>query len=278
MTMIEATQSSRPKLPVLMTAFRSLTFMSTQWRLLTSPFVALLLVDLLIEHFIIRSFQQTKAASLIFPADLLLLLVEASFVVGIHRTILLGEAHTGITFFRLDANWVRYVMTWLITTIGFTVIFGIYAVAIWIGRMMLLNGHAITAQRIFIGVAILTGVVLGIFLIIKLALAFPAAALGERGCFRLSWRKTKGNVWRLFWLGMLISLPLFLLALPVELYSLHAVTEAMRLHQPRPVIHWTPGIEIWNSLIKSYGLVVYAVALSLSYNVLTRNGRTNLPD
>lgn len=42
----------------------------------------------------------------------------------------------------------------------------------------------------------------------RLILVFPAAAVGDRVHLRDSWRLTQGNGWRIFWLQILVSLPL----------------------------------------------------------------------
>ncbi len=114
MTATEAASIPRAKLPVLGTAWRTWAYLVVEWRFLTLPFVVLFLFNFLVQHFmrqglLVAAPVPGNARLLIFDMGVLSVLIQASFVVGVHRTILLGEARNGITFFRLDMNWLRYI-------------------------------------------------------------------------------------------------------------------------------------------------------------------------
>ncbi|MGJ3258068.1 MAG: hypothetical protein ACFE0S_00560 [Rhodospirillales bacterium] len=76
---------------------------------------------------------------------------------------------------------------------------------------------AVLAPHTNAGLMILVMTVLGVLflsfvvaLILRVSLVFPSAAIGEPIWFGESWRKSKGNTWRLFWAVCLGFIPSFI--------------------------------------------------------------------
>jgi len=217
--------------------------------------------------------------------------VEASFIVGVHRTILLDERRTGITFYRADSNWLRYIVTGFLIGLIFVGLAALCIIPLEIGVFISLprdvldqvmrmpprpdmlsalsagildHGHT----GLFAALAVLGLVFFAIALFIgaRLSLAFPAAALGQSKSIGLSWHLARGRAWRLCAICLLSAwLPLMLaslLQIPIDYLALYVAP-------PRLIII----AESWGALAHAFCVVSWAAGLSLSYQILSGNIR-----
>jgi hypothetical protein len=199
------------------------------------------------------------------------LVVTIAFAVGLHRTVLLDEAQSGLRFFRLDGNFLRYLGTslllfliWMVYAVGAGFTIGLAAVAV-----------AAVAGKLPV-VAILGGLAAGIVYILvtvrflSLQLALPAAALGQPERIATAWRAGAGNSFRLLATFILACMPFMILILIVGMPYFVDIVTAVANHTPQP----RPGTvaTIALALINAASIPVLLTGLSLSYDVLVRGG------
>jgi len=97
------------------------------------------------------------------------------------------------------------------------------------------------------------------FVLPRLSLVLPAAALGERLSAAEAWRASRGNTWRLLWASLLCSLPPYvLLSRPIDLF----VRDETQV--------WSTVAETISSLVNVLIVAVGVTLLSLSYRHLVR--------
>lgn len=143
--------------------------------------------------------------------SILTLAVAMAFTVGLHRTVLLDETREGIAFLRWDRylwNYAKASLAALLVCIALLALFtAALVLPLGIGNaLMLVMMHGLPMY-----VFLLLLVLVSLFVWLKVGLAFPAAALGYRSVFSLSWRLTEGNLPRLFATLLLVYLPFLLL-------------------------------------------------------------------
>ncbi len=138
----------------------------------------------------------------------LLSIVGMAFAVGVHRTVLLDEVRSGAAVLQWDGGLWRYFGTILVLAFCFAPFFVVAVIFIVAAT------HAGSAGA---GLAMFCGFIVGLFvsftLFYRLILSLPAAAIGVPDRFELSWRATRGNLWRLFAAKFLVILPFIFLAM-----------------------------------------------------------------
>jgi hypothetical protein len=114
------------------------------------------------------------------------------FVVRWHRFVLLGERAAGALF---TPEW----RSFFVLTLKLALL--IFAGWLGLGLIALLPPHLITAPLFFIGAIALA------LAPVRVALAFPAAAIGRPLSLRAAWDLIEGNYWRLLVSLVLCYLP-----------------------------------------------------------------------
>jgi len=211
--------------------------------------------------------------------SLLAALFSMSLVVGIHRLVLLGEVRRGLAFFRIDGFFGRYVLTALLL---FIIIFLSYLVVVLavvvagISAGLLGSGGARPegAAGLILAAIVIGAVLFLVFMVMRLQLALPAAAMGDQDRLNLAWRATRSNVLRLLLVWILTSLPILVLVAAVTGPAVYAaVMESVQSGgraQTSEQFGWL--LTILTSLITPVQVAVITTMLSLCYDVLVRGG------
>jgi hypothetical protein len=198
--------------------------------------------------------------------------VSFSFVVAIHRQVLLGEAPVCWKVFRPRTRLLRYIGGWLFLS----VLPGMIVLAFLIWSAILAHfSFAGPRGRTFIepeGRPLIEGawaiaIAFATWFFLRSMLLLPAAAVGAKQGWATSWDATKGNVLRLLALLLLVVMPAA--SLEPALWSLIkflsegsiAVTKAMVI-----------PVSVFACATDAIVLVLFPIALSLSYDVLVRGG------
>ena len=200
-----------------------------------------------------------------------------SVAVGVHRTVLLDEVRSGFAFLRGDRHlWSYFKTTVLLLLIYLLLLLGLAAIVGIVGFAVaaFTQGTGMdmpAAARIGFALLVAGMVAVGALVFLRLALALPAAALGDGRWLELSWRATRHNALRLFAASALVFLPWAATILLVELAVVSAFagftfeTEAM-----------PPGLRLLTLVVQAaasaIAVPVFTVMLSLSYDVLVRGG------
>ena len=194
-----------------------------------------------------------------------------SFVVGLHRTVLLDEDRPGTAFLHWDEALWSYFKAWLKLTlasagIAFVLtLAGILTMTFTVGQAGLLQSFSNHQVSLFVALA--AGLLLVVILTTRLSLAFPAAALGETRVFKLSWGLT-GNAWpRLVAVFLLVSLPFLAGSLLFSL-PLLAGTLAVKLNGGSLLDQLNAlflASFVLSAFLKAVSTAVLTVTLSLSY-------------
>jgi hypothetical protein len=257
-------------LPVFATIIRSFEVMAEQWRLLTLPFVALSVFNLLIDHLMTRMRDDGGAS---IGLNFLTIVIGMSFITGIHRTVLLNEARNGIGFFRFDRSWLRHVTAWA-TLSGCCLLLTLsYAIVAAASYFLIAFVLSTLAARIAVGIETGIAIIVMLGMLVRLTLSLPAAAIGEPRRLALSWRATRGNVWRMIGLSVGLALLLVCVAIPSGLTVLFvtaaiAASHALSSHSPLMLL----PAEIWLSAGDAFATMLFSIALSLTYDRLARGG------
>jgi hypothetical protein len=190
---------SSVRLPVWTTVKQSYGWVRHHPRLLALPMAVLFGAQFL---------QETLSARLLpdawgkIGAAFLLMVVDGAFCVGLHRTIILDEVRGGFAFLRWGFEFWRYLKTILIATLAVLIL----GVAVLLGV-----GSKLSADDLHSGKLILICIILALpalYLLSRVLLAFPAAALGQDKVFFFSWRISKGNELRLLAIiGLATAIP-----------------------------------------------------------------------
>lgn len=252
-----------PLLPVWAVVRRSYGFAWDSRRLLAIPYLIYALVttgaDLLLN--LTQPQQQ--------GADAVLVIVEEvfglAFAVAIQRYVLLGEAGRGLNFFRWDRYFLQYlVTTFFLVLLGAFVslfLFGLVAsIGASVGLVDPTTGQA-NDPNLFRFVLALALAPIAVVLA-RLALALPAAALGEPDRLRLVWQATRSNGFRLFAASLLVLFPFMAL----EFALLRTAPDGSDVGLPVLVVV---------GLVSPIQLIVITIMSALSYDVLVRGGGPN---
>jgi len=229
------------QLPVWETAKQSYGFVRHHPRLLAVPMALLFMAEFLQEA---ASDQLRPDAWMRIASTILLLLVDSAFTVGLLRTIILDEVLSGFRFLRWDFYLWRYLKTVLIATILIMLagVAALFAAGALIPDEMLHSGMAAIAAAIAAFPLV--------YLAARLVLGFSAAALGQDRAFRLSWRITRSNGWRLLAVFFLAAVPPSLISLPIRFLL--------------PGLFSTAG----SSAVETVGTAIFTATLALSYRTL----------
>ena len=204
----------------------------------------------------------------------------SSFVVGLHRTVMLDETRTGLSFLHWDSYLWSYFKAWLKFTSSL-ILAGVLLVFVVVFIGLLAIGKAEALQHFkehpySLAVAALALALLLFILLTRLSLAFPAAALGLDKVFRRSWALTRNSWPRLLATLALALLPVMLINLIPYLPMLSTIRQ-MRGHGLP--LHPSMGFVILfliNAAAKTVATAVLTVALSLCYTALAP--RQNPPE
>lgn len=239
---------SGEKLPVWVTVKQSYGWVRHHPRLLALPMALLFAAQFL---------QETLSAKLLPDAwgkigsALLLFVVDGAFCVGLHRTVILNEVRGGFAFMRWGFEFWRYLKIVLIATLGIIII----------GVVVLFGvGSKLTADDLHSGKLILIGLVAAVpalYLLARLLMAFPAAALGRDKVFGLSWRVSKGNELRLLAVICLTT------ALPTVIGSLLESPLAASSNETLAIL-----AALASSAVEVLDAALVTTALSFSYRLL----------
>ena len=197
------------------------------------------------------------------------LVIAAAFAVGVHRMVLLGEVRDGFNFLRWDADFRRYF--W----IAFTLLL------LSVGPVMVLASAPVldladeigTPAYLALALAVIAWVVWAI-LSIRLTLALPAAALGYIHCFKLSWRATQQNLWRLLAVTAIVGLPIGIIeatvvAIADAVLGTHFGSAAGSSTAIHLALVRLPDITV-SAVAAAISEAIYIASLSFSYDFLVR--------
>lgn len=246
------------KLPVLHTARESYLYVRRNLALLALPTLLLCIADLLTGYLSSQDASRSmfwQGMAPIWP--IVASLVDIAFVVGLHRAIILGEVRTGPAFFRWDRYMVRYAMATILFSF---MLIGLALVLVWISHGFLADLQSLPAWQ-FAALALLAIPVA--YLMIRVTLAFAAAAVGERNVFRFSWRATSGNTLRLFGVLTLTMIP----PLVVGLIVFTPIFVAAGLENVATTAN-SPAFLVVDAIIGAAVTVLMTVAVSFSYQIL----------
>lgn len=200
----------RKKLPVWAVAKRSYCYVWHNRRLLALPLGLVLAIEVVIGLAAAVLPMISVGQPIYLALWLPFTIVTLSFSVGLHRTVLLDEVREGTAFLRWDGYFRHYAKTCLIALLaGIALVAGFGAallLPLGIGNALLLVSLHPMAAFGFLFLLFLGAYVLWL----KVLLAFPAAAMGYRHVFSLSWRLTDGNLGRIFVILFLAYLPILL--------------------------------------------------------------------
>ncbi len=255
----------RKKLPVWTVTRRSYDLAWTHARLLTVPFLLVLAAQIVaaLGSGASRAILAAPWATLVgLGLMVLFALVMMSFIVGLHRTVLLDEIREGSGFLRWDSNLWKYIkaaLTVLLFSLAASIVFGLALIVVFgAGGLM---ATFLLHRAVLFGILSLP-FLLGLFIMLKIGLAFPAAALGYSDVFYLSWRLTAGNLPRLLAVFLLTYLPFLLISLLISLLLLRV---AMMPLSSLPFDFLILAVGLAGEIISAASISVMTVALSLSF-------------
>jgi|GEM_PF-2413792 len=193
-----------------------------------------------------------------------------------HRLVLLGHGNPDarISYSIQSTEWaylwkmVLFVLLIIVLSIpmilGTSVVGGIVAVA---SRG---SGQSLDAQVIIIIVAAVAANVFVYGLALRFNLVFPSAAIGAPMGFRDSWRRTRGNTWRLIFIALITVIPFYLVPFGIGL----AFTDFQRI----PSVEQQVLISLINTPFWLLGVCVGISFWSWSYRFLVQGLPITLPD
>lgn len=175
----------------------------------------------------------------------------ALLLVPVHRLILLGEIPpVGIAALRARARHDVFLKRFVLLDL---VAFAVLAIFEWLSNLP--APIALIAIPAFL--VALT------YVLSRLSLALPAAAVGDDDTFRRAWNITSGNGWRITGATLLADVPIFVAAISIALLTDDGTYVAER----------TPiSAAILLSVAEVVGVVVGAAALSICYGIVNSSG------
>jgi hypothetical protein len=245
------TDASPRRLPIEIVVKRSFLYAWESREILGAPFFIYAAVTILAELLLDLSVGSKNHAAL-YLLSAAEQLFAVAYAVGLHRFVLLGEVRAAPRFFRWDRHFVQYVLLTLLLLIL------ALAAAVIVMGVIGANGAEPGAPGALFGLAVMLGVAL---VLSRLALALPAAALGEQKRPREIWQKTEGNSFRLLAATLLTALPFLVVEAALSRLLPEPRNGAVELL-----------VTVTQGLLSSMQLTVVTVMLSLSYDVLIRGG------
>jgi len=245
------------RLPVWATARATYRYVRSHMRLLAIPSLLLFLAEASTDYLALMAkghlWQEMRPVWPVLGS-----VIEFSFVVGLHRAVMLGEEFGGTAFFRWDRHLGRYGMA------AIKLSFGLLALAIvllWLTRDYLAKLHSLPVWQHAAVVALILPLA---YLMVRVSLAFPAAALGEDGIFRLSWRATRRNSVRLLVTYLLVGITALIAGVAVLIPFLVAGALA---GLDRDIVKTGLAV-LSDSVIETAATVLLTVMISMSYQIL----------
>ena len=257
----EILYEEKRRLPVLATVKESYRYIRRNFDLLAVPTLLLCLAEWAISYLSIQNTSRSTFWQGLAPFwPIIGSLIDISFIVGLHRAIILGEVRGGPAFFRFD----RYLFRYAIATILFSLVLLATAITVvGLSRNLLADLRSMPAWQ-FLALGVVALPVL--YLMVRVTLAFAAAAVGARHIFRLSWRATSGtDTLRLFAVIALVLMPLIVLA--AVLFTPLFVAAGLNGANIAATADSLPFIGI-DGVLETAITVVMTVAVSLSYQKL----------
>jgi hypothetical protein len=249
------TDATPRRLPIEIVVKRSFLYAWESREVLAAPFVIYVAVTILAE-IVLGVTVGSKSHAPLYLLSAAEQVFAVAFAVGLHRFVLLGEVQAGPRFFRWDRHFVQYVVLTLLLLIM------ALAAAIIVMGVLGTDGTGGTVEPGAPGALFGLAVMLGVALVLsRLALALPAAALGEQKRPREIWQATEGNSFRLLGATLLTALPFLI------------VEAALSRLMPEPrgdVLEIL--MTVAEGVLSAMQLTVVTVMLSLSYDVLIRGG------
>jgi hypothetical protein len=198
------------RLPVWQVVRRSYGDYIAGWRHLTLPILILLILTSVGPASFI--FEIVTTVWPIYIALTLYAILSCALSTGIYRVVLMREPHGGLSLFRLNRDCARVAWTYILFTLGSIAVHTIVGIVLdGMIESVSPRGDATAFAPLF---SIIKGVISIAITVIayRFTLAIPAAAIGICDRFALSWRITRGNVWRLIAASLLTGLPFALLS------------------------------------------------------------------
>jgi hypothetical protein len=249
------TDATPRRLPIEIVVKRSFLYAWESREVLAAPFAIYVVVTILAE-IVLGVLVGSKSHGPLYLLSAAEQVFAVAFAVGLHRFVLLGEVQAGPRFFRWDRHFVQYVVLTLLL-----LIMALAAAIIVMGALGTDGtGGAVEpgAPGALFGLAVMLGVAL---VLSRLALALPAAALGERKRPREIWQATEGNSFRLLGATLLTALPFLIVEAALSRLMPEPRGDALEIL-----------MTVAEGVLSAMQLTVVTVMLSLSYDVLIRGG------
>jgi hypothetical protein len=246
------------RLPVRATARETYRYMRGHLRLLATPALLLFLADSLFSGLTRHNFGRTGVLTELIPVwQIIGSVIDSAFVVGLYRAVIAGEERGGLAFFRWDRPLWCYALAGL--KLGFALI-ALIMLLLWLSHGYLARLHERPALQFALLVALAVPLV---YLVLRMMLALPAAALGEERYARMSWRAMAGNNRRLLALLLLALIPT-MIGTAVLVLALAIIVELTGM----PPMVKTVSLAGYGAAFETMATVVMTVALALSYRTL----------
>lgn len=271
----EKQRGARTRLRVWATAKQTYTWVIAHRRELAAPLAVLIGVHVAVAAFQLWLLVSGAAGAMPrwlwhlieYGAYLPVLVLEVAFLIAVQRALYRGEDRPA-SFFAFDRTLARSLLTVLSVTLLSYVTPSVVAVPAFVALLVIRPHRAILAISLL---AILV-VFAMVFVLMRLSLAVPAAALDERASVSVSWRATRGNVLRLLGACMLVYVPFVVVGSVLASSSMRQVAQ-LTAHPSALTVEMGPGSVVpWllMSAIGTVGIVCAVVMFSLAYGALIR--------
>ena len=256
----------RRSLPVFEIAGRSYSYVWDNRALLRVPLLVVFAIQFLfaVTAPTVGPKPGTDQVSMITGLSIASIVCLMAFAVGVHRTVLLGEIRPGVALLRWDAHFRRYARTWLLV---FLMTIGCVSAAIIIMTLAARTGSGkpmTTLAVILAGLAVPL-----VWLLPRMSLAFPAAAVGVTNPIAYSWRITRGSAMKLLAIFILATLPFLLLGLLLAVPTLFAAAMVKLVPSVAMALKSLTYVFVAvNAGLKALSTAILTVTLSLSYDAL----------
>lgn len=272
-----------PKLPVFDIVRQTYRFLiEERWTILRLSWFLLLITALLQVAVEYADIQQAIAANSgsrgsqssylsMFIVGMAQALALVAVAVALHRTILFGDRREGTRLYIALGKVEILFLLLSLATVGFAVlaVLPLIPVIMWTDFTPSMEDGLSNA----IATAVFYSLVVGSFAFFstRLSPVLPIAVIERHLRFREPWQLTRGNFWRLFWIGLLGSLPLMIvfggadayLGDPSEELGFNAGREAIlsALQEKRDLLPVRAAISYLSNLISGavgVGLLCYS--------------------
>lgn len=251
------------RLAVRATGRETYRYVGSHLRLLAIPSLMMVLADTLFYGLTGHNFGRTGVLTELIPVwQVIGSIVDSAFVVGLYRAVIAGEERGGLAFFRWDRPLWCYALAGI--KLGFALV-ALVMLLLWVSHGYLARLHERPAWQF----ALLVGLAVPlVYLVLRMMLALPAAALGEGKYVRLSWRAMAGNNARLLALLLLVLIPVVIGA-GLLLLSLTIIVKLAGMR----MMSSTVPLLAYGAAFETIATIVMTVAISLSYRTLAPEDR-----